>query len=71
MYLCLCKGISDAEVRQAARAGHVTAEALIAVLGLRDEECCGNCVENIEEFLALARTVEEAEDADLPISIAS
>jgi bacterioferritin-associated ferredoxin len=71
MYLCLCKGISDADVRQAARAGHVTAEALIAVLGLRDEECCGNCVENIEDFLAVAQTVEETEDAELPISVAS
>ena len=71
MYLCLCKGISDADVRQAARAGHVTAEALIAVLGLCDEECCGNCVENIEDFLAVAQTVEETEDAELPISVAS
>jgi len=71
MYLCLCKGISDADVRQAARAGHTTAEALIAVLGLRDEECCGNCVDNIEDFVRIAETVTAEREDDLLVSIAS
>ncbi|HEY7066029.1 MAG TPA: (2Fe-2S)-binding protein [Chloroflexota bacterium] len=54
MYLCLCKGVTEADVVRVARAGITTAEGLIVALGLRDPECCGRCAEEIEEFVALA-----------------
>jgi bacterioferritin-associated ferredoxin len=55
VYLCLCKGVSDRAVWEAGRAGHTTAKALIAVLGLDDEECCGRCATEPEAFLEVAR----------------
>jgi bacterioferritin-associated ferredoxin len=56
MYLCLCKGVKEAEVKQLARAGITAPEALIAALGLRDAECCGRCVDDMEDFILVAVT---------------
>jgi bacterioferritin-associated ferredoxin len=52
--MCLCKGLTDHDVRQAAANGADTAEALIATFGLHDEVCCGRCVRNIHEYVAVA-----------------
>ena len=54
MYVCLCKGVTESEVRRVACSGTTTAEALIVALGLKDEECCGRCAEDIEDLVALA-----------------
>ena len=56
MYLCLCKGVKVADVKRLAQAGTTAPEALIVALGLRDEECCGRCADEIEEFVAVALT---------------
>ena len=32
----------------------MTADELIAALGLEDDECCGRCVLEIEQFVAVA-----------------
>ena len=58
MYLCLCKGITESDLKSLARYGMTTAEALrpealIATLGLADGDCCGRCVLEIEEFVAV------------------
>jgi bacterioferritin-associated ferredoxin len=53
MYVCLCKGITESDLRRAAPAGETTPETLITVLGLEDEDCCGRCMENIEDLAAL------------------
>ena len=66
MYVCLCKGVTVADVKQAARAGHTTAEALIVALGLRDPECCGRCALEIDEMLALAAPWPATPDPGLP-----
>jgi bacterioferritin-associated ferredoxin len=71
MYLCLCKGINDTEVRRVGQAGCLTPEEIIAALGLRDEECCGNCIENIEEFVAVAESGVEEEKPDPFYSVAT
>jgi bacterioferritin-associated ferredoxin len=55
MYVCLCKGLTDSDVKDIARAGHTTAEALIGALGLEDPECCGRCALDIDDFVALAQ----------------
>ena len=55
MYLCLCKGLTEDDVRHAARAGCTTGSALIERLGLDDEICCGRCVLDIEPFVTVAR----------------
>jgi bacterioferritin-associated ferredoxin len=55
MYLCLCKGVTEAQVHQVARAGITEGEALIAALGLDDAVCCGRCALEIEDFVTVAR----------------
>jgi bacterioferritin-associated ferredoxin len=54
MYMCLCKGLTDHDVRQAAASGADTAEELIKTFGLHDSVCCGRCVRNIHEYVAIA-----------------
>jgi bacterioferritin-associated ferredoxin len=54
MYVCLCRGLKERDVRQAAREGHTTAEALVARLELDDPSCCGRCARNIRQFVLLA-----------------
>lgn len=50
MYVCLCKGLTEAEVVQRTRAaikdGLVDPADMIDVLDLACEESCGFCVEN-------------------------
>ena len=54
MYACICRGITEAEVRQAGRAGLVSPDGLIRPLGLNDDACCGHCAERIQDFVAVA-----------------
>lgn len=54
MYACICRTITEAEVRMVGRAGVIAPGALIRALGLDDAECCGQCVEHVDEFVTLA-----------------
>jgi bacterioferritin-associated ferredoxin len=54
MYLCLCKGITDSDVREAGQAGIVMPCQLKAKFGLKDAGCCGRCSKNIHEFVQIA-----------------
>jgi bacterioferritin-associated ferredoxin len=54
MYVCLCKGITESDVREAGRAGLVMACQLKAKFGLKDSGCCGRCSKNIQAFVELA-----------------
>ncbi len=54
MYLCLCKGVTEAQVRRIARTGVLTADDLIRGLGLREKRLCGRCIRDIAEFVDLA-----------------
>ena len=54
MYVCLCKGITEADVREAGRAGVVMPCQLKARFGLKDAGCCGRCSKNIRGFVELA-----------------
>jgi bacterioferritin-associated ferredoxin len=57
MYLCLCKGITESDVKRLAYYGTTTEQALIAALGLSDADCCGRClleIDVIDVFVALA-----------------
>ena len=53
MYLCLCKGITESDVKRLAHYGTTTAEALVAALGLTDPDCCGRCALEIDELVML------------------
>lgn len=54
MYVCLCKGLKETDIRQASLSGLVNAESAIAAFGLDDEDCCGRCARNIHELVAIA-----------------
>jgi len=53
MYVCLCKGITESDLRRVDPSGEATLDTLITVLGLDDEDCCGRCMEKIDELTAL------------------
>jgi len=55
MYICLCKGITDGKVRKLGESGVDTPRALIQVLGLDSDECCGFCLHNIGRMVAIAK----------------
>lgn len=63
MYVCLCKGITESDVREAGRAGLVMPCQLKERFGLKDSGCCGRCSKNIQEFVELATSQHR-----LPIS---
>ncbi len=54
MYVCLCKGITEATVRAVGSSCHGCPELLAATLGIDDERCCGRCIRNIHEFVAIS-----------------
>ena len=54
MYVCLCKGLREADIRQIALNGMGSTETVVKTLGLDDEDCCGRCARNIYELVALA-----------------
>lgn len=54
MYVCLCKGITEDDVRKLGRAGITEPDALAHALGIDQKGCCGRCVRDIEEIVSLA-----------------
>ena len=53
MYLCLCKGLTESDVQRVCQS-QANPDSLVSTLGLDDEDCCGRCVRNIEEFLSVS-----------------
>jgi bacterioferritin-associated ferredoxin len=60
MYLCLCKGITDSDVREAGQEGLVMPCQLKAKFGLKEPGCCGRCSKNIHEFVEIAMSTHQA-----------
>jgi bacterioferritin-associated ferredoxin len=54
MYACICKGITESQVRAVGRGGIIAPDDLIRRLELDDDACCGRCARHIEEFVDLA-----------------
>jgi bacterioferritin-associated ferredoxin len=54
VYICLCKGISESQVRACGRLGLCSADALALALGIEEEGVCGRCIRNIDDLVALA-----------------
>ena len=59
MYLCLCKGITDSDVREAGRGGIIKPCQLKAKFGLKQRGCCGRCSKNIDEFVQIAASAQQ------------
>ena len=54
MYVCLCNGITESDVREAGRAGVVMSCRLKSKFDLTRSGCCGRCAKHIHEFVELA-----------------
>jgi bacterioferritin-associated ferredoxin len=54
MFVCLCKGLTESDVRLAGTTCPLEADALTQALGLDDRDCCGRCARNIDRLVALA-----------------
>lgn len=54
MYACICKGLTESDVKYAGLAGAITASALVATLGLDSDDACGRCAMEIDSFVELA-----------------
>lgn len=72
MFVCICRGITEAAVRGVGREGVIEPDALVAVFGLDDQDiCCGQSRAEIDEFVELARTADEQACARVPVARAS
>lgn len=55
MFICVCKGIKESDVRELGQAGMTCPNALACTLGIDDEDnCCGRCINNIDDFVNMA-----------------
>ncbi len=60
MFLCVCKGITESDVRTLGQCGVTCPNMLASSLGIDDEEnCCGRCINKVSEFVNIA-TEEQA-----------
>ena len=64
MYLCLCKGITESDVREAGQEGVVMPGQLKAKFGLKDIGCCGRCSKNIHEFVQIAASAHQTSSSN-------
>lgn len=62
MYVCVCKGVTDGQIREAVREGACTVRELRARLGVTT--CCGRCASHTRIVLdeALNAAVHNAND---------
>lgn len=56
MYVCLCRQVREADVRDLGARGVTEPEALADVLQLADPSLCGRCLVDIECIAGLARS---------------
>lgn len=58
MYVCLCKGLTESDVRKVIVTEQLAekneTDRLAQRLGLDDDDCCGRCVKNIRQLMALS-----------------
>lgn len=54
MYICLCNGYRESELRDMARKGFTVAEEAYEAMG--DGPCCGQCVDFAQEVIDEERT---------------
>jgi bacterioferritin-associated ferredoxin len=61
MYVCLCKGITDTQIREAASQGASSLSQVRRQLGIAT--CCGKCAATAKEILNEHRTNEMADNS--------
>lgn len=51
MYVCLCKGLTEADIQRAIGQESRISATVVAALGLDDEAACGRCLHDIDDLL--------------------
>lgn len=71
VYLCICKSVSDRQIREAVELGARTIGDLSIRLGIGVE--CGKCIDSVREFLdgCLAAPRPDATDSASPVVVAT
>lgn len=71
MYLCICKSVSDRQIREAVELGARTIGDLSIRLGIGVE--CGKCIDSVREFLddCLAAPRPDTTDSAPPVVVAT
>ncbi len=54
MYACVCKSLTEADIRREAIRVQFRRAALVRGLKLDDESCCGRCLSELDRLLATA-----------------
>lgn len=54
MYVCVCRAVTERDVRRLARSGIIRADALVESLGLNDPACCGRCARDMGRIVRVA-----------------
>lgn len=70
MYVCLCKGLTESDVRRVTlseeAAGRLDEARLAHALGIDDEDCCGRCAKNICRLMNLSADCRSCINAPRP-----
>lgn len=67
MYICVCKGIKEADVHALGRAGMTCPKALASALEIDDEDnCCGRCLNNITDIVTIATRAHRHHSSSVP-----
>ncbi len=51
VYVCICKGLRESDVRRMVAGRHVDPDLLVEVLNLDDPGNCGRCIRDIEAII--------------------
>ena len=55
MYVCICKGIRECDLRELGQAGITCPKTIARTLGIDDKEnCCGRCIKKVGQFVKIA-----------------
>lgn len=54
MYVCVCRALTERDVRRVARSGIIRADALVKSLGLDGDACCGRCARDVGPIVRVA-----------------
>jgi len=71
MYVCLCQGITDGQIRQAARQGCASFRELRSRLGVASQ--CGKCARSAKQILRECQreiTAEQSQSSTLFFALA-
>ncbi len=65
MYVCLCKAVTDSQIRQAAESGCSTMRCLNKELGVATQ--CGKCAKDARQILKTVKQERQSFDFDLAV----